>query len=173
MAVTSPDSEEHREVAAAGLQQIMNRVHFRLEIDTTNTKPPGRLMNRIESPDSSLVDIRPSTPTLWNDATEELRNMTTEELELPAFVGREITLVGGVGSDDGSEREIGLKHTETTFETEKGFFTVQEMIDNIVQMEKIDRPKTAWFGGLDAHHIFFEGLTTSEGLDSYSVSWGS
>ena len=52
------------------------------------------------------------------------------------------------------------------------FFTAQEMIDNIIVFERIDRPKTSWFGGVDCHHVYFEGLRPDE-KGSYHLFWGS
>jgi hypothetical protein len=34
------------------------------------------------------------------------------------------------------------------------------------------RPKTKWSGGIDCHHIFFEGLHHVEGK-GYRIFWGS
>ena len=49
---------------------------------------------------------------------------------------------------------------------------IQEMVDMVVEFEKVDRPKTSWFGGIDAHHVYFEGLCKQKD-GSYSVCWGS
>ena len=53
-----------------------------------------------------------------------------------------------------------------------GYFSIQEMVDTVVEFEKVDRPKTGWFGGIDAHHIFFGGLC-KEKDGSYRIRWWS
>ena len=50
--------------------------------------------------------------------------------------------------------------------------TGEEMADIVVEFEKEDRPKTEWFGGIDAHHIFFEGMHKNKD-NSYTIHWGS
>ena len=74
------------------------------------------------------------------------------------------------------EKEITLFCEETnvrmTFKNEKGF-TVKELFDHIVEFENKSRPLTDWFGGLDAHHIFFEGLDWSEKDKAFMIIWGS
>ena len=49
--------------------------------------------------------------------------------------------------------------TKKTFRTTKGFFTIADVVNNICVFEMIDRPKSKWFGGIDAHHIFFENMS--------------
>ena len=39
------------------------------------------------------------------------------------------------------------------------------------ERETRERPDAAWIGGVDVHHIYFEGLFEEEG--AYGVAWGS
>jgi len=74
------------------------------------------------------------------------------------------------------EKEITLYNEETkvrmTFKNENGF-TVKELFDHVVAFENKSRPLTDWFGGIDAHHIFFEGLEWSPKEKAFIVIWGS
>ena len=57
--------------------------------------------------------------------------------------------------------------------TSHGGFTLRQLMDNILAVEKISRPKTDWFGGIDAHHIYFEGLVpVKDEKCTYKVQWG-
>ena len=60
---------------------------------------------------------------------------------------------------------------ERTCTTDNGFFTLAEVVQNIIDFETARRPLTVWFGGVDKHHVFFEGL--KEDGEAYSISWGS
>ncbi len=50
-------------------------------------------------------------------------------------------------------------------------FTVRGLFDVLLKIEKYSRPKTDWFGGIDVHHIFFEGFYFKNGV--YHCYWGS
>ena len=66
-----------------------------------------------------------------------------------------------------------LKDTTTKrFRSESGAFTVTEFMECIVEFEKEDRPKSRWGGGVDCHHIFYDGLMYKEGK-GYKILWGS
>jgi hypothetical protein len=61
--------------------------------------------------------------------------------------------------------------TKKTFRNTKGFFTIAEVVKKICEFETIDRPKSKWFGGIDAHHVFYEGMSKKE--KGYTISYGS
>jgi hypothetical protein len=51
-------------------------------------------------------------------------------------------------------------------------FTVRALFAVIEQTEQQTRGDTDWFGGIDIHHVYFEGLhEEQEGL--YRIYWGS
>lgn len=58
-----------------------------------------------------------------------------------------------------------------------GPFTLRQILYNIIKFEEISRQAKSWFGGIDCHHTFFEGLrklkTDKEGNPYYRTSWGS
>ena len=47
------------------------------------------------------------------------------------------------------------------------------MIANIADFETSHRPQTRWFGDIDRHHRFFEGLDLTDDGESYKIAWGS
>ena len=52
-------------------------------------------------------------------------------------------------------------------------FTVGDLVEVIRLTELKTRGNSAWFDGVDVHHIFFEGLSWSDEHDAYEVHWGS
>ena len=66
-----------------------------------------------------------------------------------------------------------LSAAASSYRNTLGFFTVVEVVAIIVEFERIDRPKSQWFGGIDCHHVSFEGLrlnSNSDG-DAFCISW--
>ena len=59
-----------------------------------------------------------------------------------------------------------------TFNQEKNF-TRRDIITSVLDYERKYRPTTEWFGGIDCHHIFFEGLCEVRTGGMYSINWGS
>jgi hypothetical protein len=119
----------------------------------------GNLLNHSEHPDSQITDITHSPLMYFDEEKDDLIELSEEELKTAAFVGDQITFEGPSG-------------TVMTFKTVKGYFTVLELVRVIVEFEKHDRPKTNWFGGIDTHHIYFEGIAScNNGI--HSIYWGS
>lgn len=58
-----------------------------------------------------------------------------------------------------------------TFESKKGYFTNEELLDRILAVEKESRPLTRWFGKIDITHVQFIGMIL---LDNgvYHCCWG-
>lgn len=48
------------------------------------------------------------------------------------------------------------------------FFTLKDVISAVEETEKQTREHTEWFGGIDVHHVFFDGIS-EEG----QIYWGS
>ena len=64
--------------------------------------------------------------------------------------------------------------TDTEMKFTNGPFTLKDVIDNILKFDKIRRNKTKWSGGgIDLHHVFYEGLFKNHDDTSYNVCWGS
>ena len=128
---------------------------FMLNIETDTPAIEGSvLMNRFEQEGAKVTDI--SSRLQDNKCFED--EDATKIKDLIAFKGNHITLV-----DNFYER---------TFMNEKDFLTAKELMDVIIEFEKVNRNHTEWFGGINCHHIFFEGM---EELSSgnYYISWGS
>lgn len=165
---TRARKSKHPPTPRSGPTDLLNKVSFVLNISTTNTAPQrGMLLNRFEQPDSKIKAIRASPPTLYAD--NESHELSQADLRQPAFHGSVLTLY----SNWRDHRGATVDTTCRSFRSTKGYFTVAEVVANIVAFEKIDRPKSLWFGGIDCHHVFFEGLHAAELPGTYGVSWGS
>jgi hypothetical protein len=52
------------------------------------------------------------------------------------------------------------------------WFTVRDLAAAIAETERSTRQKSQWFGGVDVHHIFFEGIhERDDGV--WEIYWGS
>ena len=52
------------------------------------------------------------------------------------------------------------------------YFTVRDILAAVEDVERVARVESEWFGGVDVHHVFFEGLHESES-GVWRISWGS
>ena len=155
---------------SVGPTTFMNDLSFVLNFKTSNTVPQrGYLMNRFEKPDSVIQSISHTPIAKYNTSRRELEELRPTELKKPGFQGDTMTIKSVYRDDSGAV----IKRTMKTFKTSKKFFTIEQVVSNIVKFEMEDRPKTNWFGGIDAHHVFFEGIYRNSKTDTYSVNWGS
>jgi hypothetical protein len=43
----------------------------------------------------------------------------------------------------------------------------------VADCQRVCRPQNEWFGGVDIHHVNFEGLGYNPEYNGWSCSWGS
>ena len=153
------------------ITKAVNKLCFTLDIKTTNTSPQhGKLLNRFEEPDSQIKNINVSQITYYNKQVDDHVPYTKAELKaMPGYTADTMTF-------ESVWRDINTNEiTATTTKTFKknGGFSCWDVIQNIVKFEKLDRPKTKWFGGVDCHHIFYEGIHFNKDKKTLGISWGS
>lgn len=151
-----------------GPTKAMKEVSFILDIktDRPNVKY-SNLGNVFVHTDAKLISVEARHISYYNCNTGELTYLTTEEKQKPGFVGSTMTLYNKWSDNDGNM----TSETTKTFRTTKGFFTINEVVKKICVFEMIDRPKSNWFGGIDAHHIHYENM--SRGNKGYIIHYGS
>ena len=126
---------------------------FCLDIETTqqlvSMSPHSNMLNEKLPPSATIIAINSTEPTIYPiDKDEDPHELTDDELDEIMFAMPSITISQGYGSDE----------TITKVEAPNGkIFTVQDLVDAVVAIERNERPKRQWFGGIDCHHIFFEG----------------
>ncbi|XRB11433.1 Activating signal cointegrator 1 complex subunit [Pseudoscourfieldia marina] len=138
-----------------GPTPAMNDTYFTLDIKTTNTSHAmilehGILHNRVENSDSKITSISAIHVTRWDSDQKECFEYSADGLSEPGFIGNSMTLM--------SSQMAHESHTCRTYNNDKGYFTIAEVIEAIVDLERVDRPQSEWCGGVNCNHIYFEGL---------------
>lgn len=140
--------------------EFFNNLSGKLEVELTETPERlGELLNVRATPEAQIKSLK-LTPEVFNLDTETFRPVTSEELQSVAFRGARITLRGESGDT--------VTHTAPNGE----FFTVQQLLDAVVETERQSREQTEWFGGIDIQHVFFEGISEEE-ENVWEICWGS
>ena len=149
-----------------GPTAALQKLSFTLQIETTNTSPQrGTLLNRFEEPASEITSLHAGALMRYDPSLNEHFELTRDEQAKAGYVGKTLVLKGR--SRDGRVVDT----TRHTYYNEKGFFTVAEVVALIVEFERIDRPKSLWFGGIDCHHVYFQGLRPDSDGDAFYISW--
>jgi hypothetical protein len=153
------------------ITDAVNNLRFTLDIATTNTAPQrGMLLNRFEESDSRIKSINVSAICYYDKAFEDHIEYTTAELKSMAGYTADTMTFASEWHDAETNQITGI--TTKTF-TKKGGFSCWDVIQNIKKFEKLDRPKSKWFGGVDCHHIFYEGIYFNNDKKTLGISWGS
>jgi hypothetical protein len=123
-----------------------------------------RIINRIDNilqvyldDDNQFISCKINYP-LTTFVNDQLIPLTEAELDTTVLNEQTITF-----------RDDTFTRTYTNIE---GYFTVRSLFEIIEQYENEHRPLTNWFGGIDCHHRFFEGIWKSAD-GTYEIWWGS
>ncbi len=134
-----------------------------LNIDIETYQRDGPLLNEFVHPGIKIKSM--SIDKIEKFVDDEIVLLTKKELDTVCYKEKEITFI-----ESRSQFHQGFTKT---FKNSKGF-TVREMFNIIVEFEEEARPLSNWFGGIDAHHIYFEGLREyPDKKNSYMIRWGS
>ena len=142
--------------------EFFNELSGKLEIELTSpTEQIGNLENVRATPDAQIVTLR-LTAEVFNLETDTFRDLTADELHSVAFRGAQITLRGESGGM--------VTHEAPNAE----FFTVQQLLNAVAETERQSRDQSEWLGGVDVHHVYFEGIHPDEDEDNvWAIYWGS
>ena len=152
--------------------EFFNTINGDLEIELSI--PPrqiGNLMNMEADADAEIVSVK-LKPHLYDEATDDIRDLTPEELDRVAYRGSQIKL-----RNPDAERVI-------THQAPNGrYFTVRELLAAVEETERQVRGDTEWFDGVDIQHVYFEGIypPDEDDLDDdeefepgvFDIYWGS
>ena len=138
---------------------FFNRLSGHLEIKLS--EPPVRIAE-------NLLNVKaPSTAKIEEISLElrvfekgNSRGLTEDELNRVVLHEKSIKMRGEEGDDVEHEAPNG-KH-----------FTVRDLANAVAKTERMTRDKTEWFGGIDVHHVYFEGIHLEED-GVWSIAWGS
>ena len=144
--------------------EFFNGLSGKLEIELT--APPervGDLLNERATAEAGIVSLK-LTAEVYNDETETFRPLTLDELDAVAFRGDAIRLR--------SEEGEAVAHAAPNGE----FFTTRQLLHAVEETERRTRDQSEWLGGVDVHHVFFEGIHREDEEDDdevWKIHWGS
>ncbi len=126
------------------------------------TEPPvkiGDLENERAKPGAKVKTLRFKV-SIYQEKIEKFRDLTEEEYNSIAYNDSMIVLRSG--------------HKPIEYKASNGkFFTVRDLINAVEMTERKSRGKSSWMGGVNIHHVFFEGLSFDERDGSWWINWGS
>jgi hypothetical protein len=131
---------------------------LRIELDTP-ARTVGKLQNLEASPTAAITHLTLEASVYEEDA-DDSRPLTFDELDRIGFGAATIRLRGEGGP-------IVEHHAPNG-----SAFTVRELLRAVEQTERQTRGQTEWLGGVDVHHIYFEGIHP-DGDGVCVIRWGS
>jgi len=124
----------------------------------SNSSASFHLMNDFAKPGAQIVSITwDSCHYTWDEDNECIENVSEEELDRIVYDGQQMTFETG--------------RYQKTYTNPNGF-TLRHVMDLVLDFERESRSRTQWFGGVDVHHIFFEGITQND-RGNFEIGWGS
>ena len=139
---------------------FFNSLSGELEIAlTAPTENIGNLANQRAPADARIKSLK-LVAEVFEENSHTARQLTAEELSSVAFQGASIQLRG-----EGKRA--------TTHQAPNGkYFTVLDLLNAVEEAERQSRGNSEWFGGVDVHHVFFEGIhLADDGV--WDIYWGS
>lgn len=138
---------------------FFNKLSGVLHIELTEPAQPyaPHMLNLQASPDARITSLRFEANVFEGG---ELRPLTEDELASVAIVSPQLQLRGDTGEAVPHEAPNG-EH-----------FTVRDLIRAVELTELRTRDRSEWLGGVDVHHIYFEGIHL-EADGTWSIGWGS
>jgi hypothetical protein len=132
---------------------------LRLELDAPVASADG-LYNAFAVPAARIARLELKAEVCEADE-ETFRPLTPAELDGVAFRGRFIRL-----------RSQGDDEVVTHDAPSGSHFTVRELLRAVEATERLARPRSNWYGGVDTHHVFLEGLYLWD-AGVWTILWGS
>lgn len=118
----------------------------------------GALRNVFADSNAKVKSISLAEPTFFNTKLAEFILLTEDELNSVVLDQSQITL------ESFGKRMV---HNAPNGKS----FSVRDLLNAVEKTEQMVRPQTDWFGGIDCHHIYFEGIHLKNGV--YEIYWGS
>jgi hypothetical protein len=134
----------------------------KLQIElTAPSERVGNLLNELATPDAKIASVKLKVE-VFNG--ESFRPLTSEELDGVAFQSASIRLRSDSFSGDP------VAHAAPNGE----FFTVRQLLEAVEATERQTRGQSQWLGGVDVHHVYFEGIhRVADDDDECVILWGS
>lgn len=138
---------------------FFNSLSGSLEIELSEPAKPvsDKVANLAAPPGAKVKSLRLVLGVLEG---EVVRKLTDSELDTVALRQAQVTLHAESGE--------AVQHDAPNGE----YFTVRDLIQAVEKTESTLRGKTEWLGGIDVHHIYFEGLEATK-PGHFEILWGS
>jgi hypothetical protein len=133
-------------------------ITLRIELDPPAQRAAPHMLNLVASPDARVTAI----------AADVLVLTDADERELTNAEGQRVVLRAPSIHLQNLDAERRVEHRAP----DGSAFTVRDLIAAIVETERQVRSDTRWVGGVDVHHVFFEGIEQSPD-GTWQVAWGS
>jgi hypothetical protein len=131
------------------------RLHVELTEPTVPIAPA--LLNQKALPGARIKSLRLESYVFEDGG---FRPLTEEEYGRVALRESEIRLRGEAGEP--------VTHRAPNGE----YFTVRDVLRAVEETERTTRATSDWSGGVDVHHVYFEGVHR-QGDGTWSIHWGS
>jgi len=140
--------------------EFFNQLGGKLEIELSEETIPinPNVANKKATPTATITRVVMKGEFYESDEIG-YRDLLKRELDQIAFNDSSIIL-SGAGNEP-------IEHRASN----ESFFTVRELFKAIETTEQKTRHKTDWFGGINVHHVYFEGIECESGI--WSIFWGS
>jgi hypothetical protein len=136
------------------LRGIGGRLHIELTEQTVLITEG--LANRKSPPTATIRSLTLKADVFEN---EHFRPLTETEMSAVALTEPEVVL-RGLGAP--------VHHVAPNGQ----WFTVRDLLAAVEETERVTRQESQWFGGVDIHHVFFQGLQLGDD-NIWQISWGS
>lgn len=141
--------------------EFFNRLSGTLEVELSRAAEPiaPGLLNLRAPEAATVVKVRLELEH-FEEGSDEPRPLTADEWALIVLRAPSVVLRGEAGTP--------VDHRAPNGQS----FTLRELTDAVIETERATRGETKWFGGVDVHHVFFEGLHRQED-GTWAIAWGS
>jgi hypothetical protein len=130
---------------------------LRIELTESTERIAPNLLNEKAAPGAQIKSLRLESYVFEDN---DLRPLTEEEYERVALREPEFQLRGEAG-------ELVTHHAPNG-----EFFTVRDVLRAVEETERKTRATSEWFGGVDVHHVYFEGVHRQDD-GTWLIHWGS
>ena len=135
-------------------------------LDVTLSKPVEALSERMPAmskapPEATVKDVKLQVQVYEDGKGDDpFRPVTDAELDAVILDVPELRLKGLAG--------VAVTHKAPNGSS----FRCRDLIAAVEETERQTRGTSEWFGGVDVHHVFFEGIHRGED-DTWEIFWGS
>jgi hypothetical protein len=140
--------------------EFFNRISGRLAIKLSEEpqRAAPHMLNLVSPPSARVTNVSFVAQVLEQD---KFRDLTEAEWSRVVLRTPDIRMRSGEAED------TVVRHSAPNGRE----FTVRDLANAIEETERQARGDSNWMGGVDVHHIFFEGITFEEG--AWYIGWGS